>query len=442
MKKIKYLPIALVATICFYSCSDDDKAAGIPVTGIEVTEATADGLTVKALETARLTVTVSPENASYKRVLFESINTEIMSVTQDGVIKGLKTGTTTLRVFAADGGGASVDYPVYVDYEASVTNVKNPGTLSQLLAGQNGITSLKLAGTLNNADFETLTGLTALQTLDLSLTTVTAIPDNAFYPAGSTETLALASVILPATVASVGENAFRKCTNLTSVTLNALTPPETAVTAFGETDRETIQLTVPNESYEAYREAEVYGKMTINGVEPAGKITILKIPAASAVGQWQTVTLDPALSTSDEWTIVSVNTQPTDDINKVQFGESGWGVHLFSIDFTGSVSGKGSPPFEFYLGGTSQSGTKIGAIGRGNWNSSTQNLTPYAIALNKPVTITLTCAGDGSISCTVQNEGVNDGEPVDFGTMTGVETVTVVKAAVPVETTVTVTMKE
>jgi hypothetical protein len=458
MKKINNFSAAILAMACgcfAASCSDDNATSGIPVTGITLTEVEAGGeLTVKALETLKVTASTSPDNASYKRVLFESSDPQIMTVNQSGVITGVKKGSVTLRVFAADGGGASVNYTVNVDYDASVTNVKTPGTLSQLLGNRTNITSLKLAGTFNDADFETLTSITGLQTLDLSLTSVTAIPDDAFYASASTrssraftratEPLALASVNLPATVASIGKNAFRGCTALTAVTLNAVTPPKTDATAFSDISRKEVLLTVPDDSYDAYREAEVYGKMTINGIKPEG--IKLEIPAAPGLEQWQRVTLTPALSTSDVWTLVAVSTQSHNDVNKIQFGSPGWGVHLLNITYTGTigsgfVNGNGKP-FEFYLGGPSQNGTKVGAIGRGNWNSTTHTMTPYAITLNAPVTITLHSAGDGGIACTVQNAGLNDGAPVDFKTITGVETITEVFAAQPALTYVTINMEE
>jgi hypothetical protein len=454
MKKIKFLSIALLAMICFSSCSDD-KVADVPVTEIIVTEATADGVTVKALDTSQLTVTTLPADATYKRVLFKSSDNAIATVNAVGLITGVKRGVATITVYAADSYGVSVSFTVNVDYGADITNVKTPGTLSQLLGNQTGITSLKLAGTLNGADFETLTNMTDLQTLDMSLTTVTAIPDNAFYGSASTrsgkagtrsaETLALASVNLPATVASIGENAFRDCTNLTSVTLEATTPPTVATGAFGRIDLAGISLSVPTDAADAYKEVAPWKNMKVNGAEPATNTVNYTIPIATGVGAWQTVTLETPLSTTDEWTIVATSTQPSGNISQIVFGGSGWGIHLFNIDFTGTPTGDingNNPPFEFYLGAESQSGTKVGAIGRANWKNSTQSLTPFAITLNAPVTITLTCTGDGNIRCTVQNSGVNGGDPIDFGTIGGVETVTAVKAAVPVTTAVAVTVKE
>jgi hypothetical protein len=446
MKKITYFSAAILATICgcFAACSDDDATSGVPVTEIVLSGVEAGGeLTVKKLETLKVSASVSPDNASYKRVLFESNDTEIMTVNQAGVITGVSPGNATLRVFAADGSGVSVSYPVFVDYEAGVTNVRTPGTLAQLLGSEaNTLTTLKLVGAPNDADFATMTGMAALQTLDMSATTVTAIPANAFKDAS-----ALTTVTFPATLTTIGANAFQNCTGLTSLTLATAEPPTTGDGAFEGTELANIALTVPEEATATYKGiSNPWNRMRVNGTQPGSVIVVYTIPEAPAVAVWQTVTLETPLSTAKEWTIVAVSTQPTNEIDKLQFGSRGWGVHLLDIVYTGDrdggkANGNGSP-FEFYLGGPSQGGNKVGAIGRGNWNSSTQSQTPFAITLDKPVTITLTCTGNGNISCTVQNEGVNGGQPIDFSTIGKVLTVTAVKAALPTTTDVTITMKD
>jgi hypothetical protein len=446
MKKITYLSAAILIMVCGYfaACSDDNATSGIPVTGITLAEAEAGGeLTVKTRATLKVTAAVSPDNASYKRVLFESSNPAIMTVTQAGVITGVRTGTATLRAFAADGSGVSADYPVFVDYEAGVTNVRTPGTLSQLLGSTAGITSLKLAGTLNAADFATLTALTALQTLDMSLTTVTAIPANALAGAS-----ALTTVILPATLATIGENAFKDCTALTSITLEAAAPPTAATGAFGGITLSGIALSVPDEAAAAYRQAAPWKSMRVNGAEPGLNVANYTIQAAAGNEQWVAITLPKALRTTDEWEIKAVSVHTTYDPSTIT-GKSfnGWGCHLLDLAYTGTIDsgfGTGSgKPLEFYFGGPSQGGTKVGAVGRGNWNSTTHSLAKPAVTLNTPLTIIMKCNGTG-IACTVQNEGLGDGTPINFKTITssGGLTITAIRAALPVTTALTVTTKE
>ncbi|MDR2413554.1 MAG: leucine-rich repeat protein [Odoribacteraceae bacterium] len=450
--------VILAACFMLAACSEDDKKTVIPVTEITVAGASGSDLTLKENQTLRVTAVALPENASYRRVLFESSDETIFTVTQAGVITGVAHGVATLRAFAADGSGTNIEIPVDVDYREGITNVKTPGSLAQLTASLTS-TELVVVGTLNAEDMKTITSLATTKSLTkIDLSGVTSIPDNSLKGHGATgvglfegaaklesvtapgtitaigancfqNAPALATVTLPATVTSVGQQAFKGCANLTSIFLDATAPPTVAANAFEGLTLKNIALTVPTASGSAYRERDVWKEMTVNGASPEVS-EAYTIPAASAVEGWQYATLSTPLYTTSEWTITAVSTQASTDINTVTFGSAGWGVHLLNIVYTGTVvESLGSKPFEFYLGGKSQGSTKVGAIGRGNWNSTTHTMTPYAITLNKPVTITLTCTGNGSISMTVQNEGVNGGEPIDFKTATGVETVTQVGAA-------------
>lgn len=56
--------------------------------------------------------------------------------------------------------------------------------------------------------------------IDLSDTTITSIPENAFWPAidSGSQCEAISSVKLPTTVTSIGKNAFAYCSNMTSIT--------------------------------------------------------------------------------------------------------------------------------------------------------------------------------------------------------------------------------
>jgi hypothetical protein len=464
---------ALVATGgLFAACDDDSKSSGILVNEISVAEATAGGgalmeLVVKEAEKLQLTTTILPLDAAYRRALYESSDPGIFTVTQAGVITGEAFGNATLHVFSADGGGAATDYTVIVDYRAGVVNVRTPGTLSQLLNAFSG-TELLLAGTLNEEDMRTLSAAArdrALTSIDMSLANV---PNNTlkgdgttglFESASSLETVILPNTLtaigdycfqnavlttltLPVSVSTIGQYAFNDA-GLTSLTLARTTPPSVAENAFDGINLTNLKLTVPQAAAGVYRETEVWQRMTINGVKPAARVSEYTIPAATGVGAWVTIPLDATLLTTDSWEIRSVSTQVSDDINVVTFGGEGWGVHLLRLVYTGTINGGvigNGLPTEFYLGGTSQGGTKIGAVGRGNWHSTTTSLDPPAIALNKPLTITLECIGDGVISCYIQNEGINGGARLPFGTLDAASiAITGVEAAIATVTTVTVT---
>ena len=73
-----------------------------PVTKIAISKTSAAITTGK---TIALTATVSPTTANNKAVTWKSSNTNIATVTQKGVVKGIKKGSATITVMAKDGSG-------------------------------------------------------------------------------------------------------------------------------------------------------------------------------------------------------------------------------------------------------------------------------------------------------------------------------------------------
>lgn len=73
----------------------------VPVTGISLDK---HELLLEIEDFTTLTATVFPENATSKNLLWESDNTDIVSVTQSGVVTANAAGTTVIRVTTATGG--------------------------------------------------------------------------------------------------------------------------------------------------------------------------------------------------------------------------------------------------------------------------------------------------------------------------------------------------
>ncbi len=99
----------------------------IPVTSISVQPTS---LNLAEGETAILTASVGPENATDKTVIWTSANPEIAQVI-DGVVTGIKAGTTTITVTSHNGKTASCTVKVY----------ERPSTPKQLLRKGDGTTS-------------------------------------------------------------------------------------------------------------------------------------------------------------------------------------------------------------------------------------------------------------------------------------------------------------
>ena len=72
----------------------------VSVTGVSLNPTS---LTINVGNTATLTATVSPSNATDKRVAWASGNTNVARVNDDGVVTGVSTGTTTIAVATVDG---------------------------------------------------------------------------------------------------------------------------------------------------------------------------------------------------------------------------------------------------------------------------------------------------------------------------------------------------
>ena len=71
-------------------------------------------LTVKKGKTAALKVTVAPSNANDKSLKWTTSNKNIATVTQKGVVKGIRRGTVTITAAAKDGSGKKVTCKVTV----------------------------------------------------------------------------------------------------------------------------------------------------------------------------------------------------------------------------------------------------------------------------------------------------------------------------------------
>ena len=108
MKKIAILLVS-AALLPLVSCKKDTYTppptpAGVPVTGVEL-DITEIGLVVG--ETAVLTATVLPENATDKAVTWSSSDPEIASVDENGTIEALAKGDAVITVTTTEGGKTS-----------------------------------------------------------------------------------------------------------------------------------------------------------------------------------------------------------------------------------------------------------------------------------------------------------------------------------------------
>ena len=137
----------------------------IAVTGVALSKTS---VSLEKGKSLTLTATVSPSNATDKTVTWMSYDTSIATVTSAGVVKGVKAGTTTIRVKTKDG-GFTAKCKVKVTVPAvAVTGVSLNKTSLTLSKGSTE--TLKATVTPSNATDKTVTWMS----YDTSIATVTS----------------------------------------------------------------------------------------------------------------------------------------------------------------------------------------------------------------------------------------------------------------------------
>ena len=124
--KTKFLTLFLSAAALLAACSEDDNP--VAVSGITLDKPTLE-LTVG--ETGRLTVTVTPEDAADKNVVWKSGNTSVATVggkqatcevtVADAVPEGITVTTYDALLDALKTGGASADAPTLITLGGDIT---------------------------------------------------------------------------------------------------------------------------------------------------------------------------------------------------------------------------------------------------------------------------------------------------------------------------------
>ena len=116
--------VAAGSTTITIAATDGSGVTGtcnVTVNGIDVTGITAEDVTMITGETATISYTVAPANATDPSVTFTSANTNIATVDADGVVTGVGVGETTITI-------ASVSNPE-VTAEITVTVTSNPNAV-------------------------------------------------------------------------------------------------------------------------------------------------------------------------------------------------------------------------------------------------------------------------------------------------------------------------
>jgi uncharacterized protein YjdB len=141
--------IVYTCTVCGASRSE---ITNIPVTGVKLDKTS---LTLTAGDTAALTATVAPENATNKTVTWKSSDSKVASVDTNGKVTAVAAGTATITVTTADGGKTATCTVTVKAATVPVTGVKLDKTSLTLTAGDTATLTATVAP--ENATNKTVT---------------------------------------------------------------------------------------------------------------------------------------------------------------------------------------------------------------------------------------------------------------------------------------------
>lgn len=187
-----------------------------------------------------------------------------------------------------------------------------PGFLYNAMAGVlnsysnfEKVLSVIVCGNLASSDFGFSNDIPNCEIVDLARTSgIDAIPSWSFNGMAQ-----LQKVILPSTVARIGQYAFSSCPNLSELCLYATVPPEMGYGVFEDTSEELV-IRVPSSAMELYKKAEGWKNCQILPLDEEMCSIEVALPADAADGRYRNMNLELKSQTSGQ-TISRVITERT-----------------------------------------------------------------------------------------------------------------------------------
>lgn len=119
MRLLTGLAIALGVVLAISSCKKDKAPTKIPVTGVSLNKTSID---LKVGDDFQLLASVLPEDATDKRVTWDSDDESIATVDDKGLVKAVKVGKAKISVYTHDG-----DFTKVCEVTVGTTSVPDPG---------------------------------------------------------------------------------------------------------------------------------------------------------------------------------------------------------------------------------------------------------------------------------------------------------------------------
>lgn len=119
MRLLTGLAIALGVVLAISSCKKDKEPTKIPVTGVNLNKTS---MSLEVGDDFQLLASVLPEDATDKRVTWDSDDESVATVDDKGLVKAVKVGKAKISVFTQDG-----DFTKVCEVTVGNTSVPDPG---------------------------------------------------------------------------------------------------------------------------------------------------------------------------------------------------------------------------------------------------------------------------------------------------------------------------
>ena len=141
MKNLKHLaPIVALLLSCITSCQEEPKT--VSVTGIILSQTSVE---LTEGESTRITATISPDNATNKKVIWSSDNSNV--TVSDGTITGKKACTATVTAKSDDGGKTATCRVLVIERVIQVSSVSLDKTSLTMTEGESETLTAKISPT-------------------------------------------------------------------------------------------------------------------------------------------------------------------------------------------------------------------------------------------------------------------------------------------------------
>ena len=282
MKRLTFF--ALVMVLAVTAC---EKTEPIAVSGIAFDKTT---LNLTIGNSTTLVATISPDNASNKRIIWSSSAESVATVNASGKINAVSVGTTTITAKTTNGESITCEVTVYKMVAGSKTGLlswvyTDDGTL--IISGEGEMPTYS-----NNTPQPWIYHREAIRSVIIE-DGVTTIGQSAFW-----ECIGLTNITIPNSVTIIGGSAFDNCQKLMEITI-----PNSVTTIGGAAFSGCVELTsitIPN-SVTTIGDAAFSGCVELTNITIPNSVTTIGRHAFWHCGRLTDVTIPNSVTAIGGW---------------------------------------------------------------------------------------------------------------------------------------------